>query len=129
MRLPYLIALVFAVVVGGCSKGPDLTGTWQSGMGGALTTYHFHKDGKFSMDVLYDACRVEVSGTYALEGGKLALNPSQSKVEGPEPKASELRSQAGQASRVTIRMDSPASFTLMPNDPAPLHINKVSPNP
>lgn len=74
-------ATIAAVCVVGCGRSnPDLVGTWSSGLGGALTTYHFRKDGTFTIENLYAGTRAIIEGTYSTDGGKLNTNPSKADV-------------------------------------------------
>jgi hypothetical protein len=123
----FLVACV-ALLALGCSKAPDITGTWNSGLGGALTTYHFKSDGKFWLDALYDGYNAHAEGAYHIEGDKLFLDPSSSSVQGSGPRTEEIRSQLAQPSRVTIKFQGPATFRLGLEDP-PLMVHKVAPQP
>jgi hypothetical protein len=123
----------FAVVVGlflllGCSKTDTrIYGSWQSGMGGALTQYHFGKDGKFSMTVLFDGMRATAEGTFELDGDRLIMTPTTSNVEGASPNIEQARALVSQQARVHIRWDTPMSFTILSPDSGPnLQITRMA---
>lgn len=121
------LALV-VLVLEGCGGGPDLTGTWGSGLGGAVTTYHFRKDGTFMMENIYAGTRAVVEGKYSTAGGKLSLNPEKSNVEGVEPEASNIKSVIMQPSRVTLTQKGPNVYQIGLQEP-PLVMTRMSKDP
>ena len=123
-----LLLSAFLTVIVGCSKAPNIVGTWTSGLGGAVTTYHFFKDGNFSMETLFDGYKAEAKGTYELSGNRLNLNPATSDVQGAGPRVEEIKGMLMQPSKVTITMQSPSTFRLGLEEP-PLIVNRVAPDP
>jgi hypothetical protein len=122
------VVVAISVFLASCSKPPNIVGTWTSGLGGALTTYHFKPDGTFSFDSLFDGYMSHVDGKYHFEGKMLFLDPSGSNVQGAGPRVEEMKAQLAQSSRLTFQMYTPGSFRLGKEDP-PLVVSKVSPNP
>lgn len=122
------LALALAVISLGCSQRPNIVGTWNSGLNGALTTYHFRSDGTFNFEVLTAGCRGLVSGKYKFVGQQLELDPENAHVDGPQPVAGDMQASLNQVSRVTMQMQSPATFRLGLEEP-PLILHKMSPNP
>ncbi len=121
--------LPLALLAFGChSASVNMVGTWTSGLGGALTTYHFRPDGTFTVENLYAGTHALIEGKYVVEGGKLALTPSKADVQGEGPEADHIRSVAMQQSRVTIKEISPNDFQLGLESP-PLMVHRMSPNP
>lgn len=128
-RSLYLAVLTVAIyMLSGCRPAPSLVGTWESGMGGALSRYHFYPSGKFVLEDLFEATRAQIEGNYKVEGGKLFLTPSHVDVQGEGPAADQIRSVANQPSRVTITSQSDANFQLGKDNP-PLMVHKISPDP
>jgi hypothetical protein len=123
-----ICVLVLFLVVLGCSKSPSFVGTWSSGLGGALSTYHFRTDGTYTMETLFDGYRAVSEGNYHTEGDKFFLEPRTGDVQGAGPRTEEIKGQLMQGARVTYKMYGPNSFRLGLEDP-PLIISKVSPNP
>jgi hypothetical protein len=125
----FLIALIgLLVCLAGCSKGPDLVGTWQSGLGGALTTYHFKQDGTYMLECLYDGMHIVSNGKYRMEGQQLILEPASAEVQGANPRVEEYRSKMMQGSRVTVKMNGPDNFQLGLDMP-PLMVHRMSKQP
>lgn len=130
MRKSLLVAAFIACfALFGCGKKePNIVGTWNSGLGGALTTYHFRPDGSFSLETLFDGYKADVSGKYHFENGMLYLDPSSADVQGAGPRVEEIRASLNQSSRLYYQIYSPGSFRLGAQEP-PLVLSKMSPNP
>lgn len=128
MKIFTAFLLFFAFFLLGCSKPPDLVGTWHSGLGGADSTYHFRKDGTYSLEIFYDGMHATSNGKYRFEGKQLCLDPENFDFQGSNPNAEQYRSKMMQGARVTVQMYSPASFRLGLEEP-PLIVSKVSPEP
>jgi len=129
MRILWLA--VAGLVLVGCSNGASkLVGTWHSLAGGAISNYHFHKDGKFEMQTAFDGIFANVQGTYKMDGDRLVMEPTGSTVQGNSPREAEIRQQLGQSSRIQLRWDTPDSFTLISPDSGPsLQVSRDSPQP
>jgi|GEM_PF-7134101 len=125
---PLLILL--STVVLGCSKAPDLVGTWHSGLGGADSTYHFRKDGTYMLEIMYDGMHAISNGKYHIEGKQLFLDPTDFNFDNPanNPLADQYKSKMMEGARVTIQMYSPMSFRLGLDEP-PLIVQKIRPEP
>lgn len=124
------IALCAGFLLVGCAKTPSLVGTWTSGLGGALTTYHFRQDGTFLFDNLYAGSHASAEGTYKVEGGMLYFNPTKTSVEGVGPEAERIRSSIAQPSRTMIKMmpGTDGVFQLGSQTP-PLMVHRMSTTP
>jgi hypothetical protein len=123
-----LLAVLLLILTGCGKKAPDIVGTWTSGLGGALTTYHFRKDGTFNLETLFDGYRAQVEGKYSFEGGQMHLDPSSVNVEGAGPRIDEIRASLNQPSRLYYRMNGPHSFQMGAQQP-PLILSRMSKDP
>lgn len=124
----FFLALIGLLVLAGCSKGPDLVGTWQSALGGAFTTYHFRPDGTYTLESLYDGMHAVSNGKYRMEGQQLILEPASYDIQGSNPRAEEYRAKMMQGARVTVKMNGPDSFQLGLDMP-PLMLHRMSKQP
>lgn len=122
--------IVAGVLIFGCAKAPNMVGTWESNMGGAHSLYHFRKDNTYTMATDFDGVHAQSDGTYSVEGGHLAMQQSSMKVLGEGPRADTLRQEGNQSSaRMTMRWDTPMSFSLIVGNDPPLQVHRISPQP
>jgi hypothetical protein len=127
MRRIALVCLLFSLL--GCApKPPNIVGTWVSGLGGALTTYHFRPDGTFSLETLFDGYKADVSGKYHFENRMFYMDPEAVDVQGAGPRLEEIKASLNQSSRLYYEIHSPASIRLGAQEP-PLMLSKTNPNP
>lgn len=124
----YSLAALALLVAAGCSRGPNIVGTWHSGLGGAFTTYHFRPDGAFSLDSMFEGYQSHVDGKYHFDGGMLYLDPTNADVKGFGPRIDEMKSTLAQSSRLYYQIYSPDQFRLGKQDP-PLVLSRMSRNP
>ena len=129
MKTKLVAILAFIVTCLAChSSRPDLVGTWTSGLGGALTTYHFRKDGTFTIDNIYDGIRAVVEGTYSVENGKWNLQPTTSEIQGCGPQSDNVRTVIMQPTHVTLKQISPSDFQIGLDTP-PLMMHRMLKEP
>ncbi len=122
--------IVTSALIAGCSKGPSLVGTWESNMGGAHSLYHFRKDNTYTMVTDFDAVHAQSDGTFSVEGGHLVMQQASMNVAGSGPRADALKQEGNQSSaRMTMRWDTPMSFSLIVGNEPPLQVHRISPQP